>query len=393
MAIEYMGDTFIPLPAQDNALALLDTINGLLVTNNVKDSDGNQAVIYVNVASPIWLILLAVGTAITVFQYLVQAAGDSLNIESCSNQQVLNLATVAGVDRTPGTRTNLAVTVTATAAGCTITPADLLFYSDSISFAPLTTTVIGSNASVVIQTQATEDGALIILPGEINHFISTPVGVASVSNALASIPGTEQESVTSLRRRIQQGSGLVSSLDAAIGAIRGLPGINQCNIFFNPSLVSNLVLEGGTVLGPRQAAIFVYGSSSLLAETYLEHMLSETVGALTQVYTTLGGQSFTVRYENATLKYYYVRVYVATGSGQEGYLTEIQRLLIGSSATLDIGQDYSQQYLLNYLDDFPYATIIGLQVSMDNVSWSDITAMEAVDLGVLSSSYITAVEK
>jgi len=393
MAIEYMGDTFVPLSAQDNALALLDTINGLMVTNGVKDSDGNQAVIYVNVASPIWLILLAVGTAITVFQYLVQAAGDSLNIESCSNQQVLNLAVIAGVDRVPGTRTQLAVTVTATAAGCTITPADLLFYSDSISFAPLTTTVIGANASVIIDTQATEDGALIILPGEITSFVSAPVGVLSVSNALASIPGTEQESVTSLRRRIQQGSGLVSSLDAAIAAIRNLPGINQCNIFFNPSLVSNLVLEGGTTLGPRQAAIIIYGSSSLLAETYLEHMLSETVGALSQVYTSLGGQSFTVHYANATLKYFYVRVYTVAGSGQEGYLTELQRLLIGASATLDIGQDYSQQYLLNYLDDFPYATIIGLQVSMDNVTWSDITSMAATELGALSSGYITAVEK
>jgi hypothetical protein len=95
----------------------------------------------------------------------------------------------------------------------------------------------------------------------------------------------------------------------------------------------------------------------------------------------------------ATLKYYYVKVVIATDSGQEGYLTEIQRLLLAASGALPIGANYSQQYLLNYLDDFPYAEIIGLYISMDNITWSDITTMNANDLGVLSNSYITSEEK
>jgi len=392
MAIEYLGDTFIPLSAEENALSLLNTINTLLVTNNVLDSDGNQAVFYVNLASPIWLIIFAVGTAMTVFQYLIQAAGNSLSITDCSDQQVLNLAIIAGTTRNPGKKTTVFVTVTATSAGCTISPANLIKYTDDISFTPLTTTVIAASGSAIIETQSTEVGAFVLLPGELNAFVEPVAGVQSIANALSSIPGIDIETITSLRRRIQQGSGLLSSIDSAIQAIRNLSGINHCNIYFNPSLIDNLVI-GSLTLGPRQAAIVVYGDSADIAETYLTYMLSDTVGSLTQDYTSLGQQLISVKYSKATLKYFYVKVVIEADSGQTGYLAEIWNRFIPASGSINIGKNYTQQYLINYLDNFEYANVIGLYISMDNVTWSDITSLTPTEIGVLASAYITAEEK
>lgn len=393
MAIDYLGQTFTPLTAIDNSLILLGELNALLIANNVKDSEGNQVAFKVNIASPIWLIILALGATITAFQWLVQGAGNSTSITNCSDQQLLNIAEIAGTERLPGTATILFVTVTAGPSGAVITPSDTLPYGLTASFEPITTTTLGANATVIIETRSTAVGPVYVYPGEITAFAVTPTGVVSVTNAASSIPGTAVESYSALRKRLQGGGQLRSSIDETIVSISALGGINYCNVYFNPSLTVVLTLPGGITISPRHARIFVYGSSDLLAYTYFQNMTAETEGTESQNYRSLSGQDIEVLYNVATLRNIHIKVVILAGTGQTNWLTEAQRLLLAASGTRSIGVNYTQQYLLNYLDNFPYAEIIGLYVSTDGITWSDSTDIYGEEIGIIDTADIVSEEK
>lgn len=393
MAIEYQGQTFVPLSPQENALTLVNYINEQLIINNVLDSEGSQAQIFVNAASPIWLILLAVGFAISTFQWLLQAAGNSLSIENCSDPQLLNLAQIAGTERIAGTKTILFVTVTAGPAGCTVTPANTLFYTPEISFVPVGTTVIGASGTAEIETLASVVGPIYILAGEITAFNVTPVGVASVVNAADSIPGRALETYLDLRKRLQAGGNILTSLDAAMFNIRNLEGISYCTIFFNPSLVNDLVIPGPYTIPPRTALPFIHGSNDDLASTFFSYLLCETVGNLSVEYTSLSGQVIDLNYRDVTFRDIYIKIVIAQDSGGINFIAEARRELLKASGTLSVGDNYTQQYLINYLDNFQYADIISLYVSMDGITWSDITELNGNEVGVITSDNIEYEEK
>lgn len=393
MAVEFQGQTFVPLTPQENALSLLNYINEQLVLNNIKDSKGEQAQIYVNAASPIWLILLAVGFAITSFQWLIQAAGNSLSIDNCSDQQLLNLAQIAGTERIAGTKTILFVTITVGAGGATISPTDLIRYTDGVSFAPVGTTVIAANGSATIETKSTVNGPYYILAGEIDSFVSPKPEVQSITNEQDSIPGRDLESYVQLRRRLQAGGNVLTNLDSAIFAIRNLPGVEYCNIFFNPSLVDNLVIPGPFTIPPRTALPFVHGSHPELAKTYFSHLLSETVGVLSQDYISFSGQVIPFNYRDVTFKNIYIKIVILKDSGGINFIAEARKQLLKASGTKSVGGNYTQQYLLDYLDNFPYAVVIGLYIAMDGITWTDTTTLKGNEVGVITSDNISYEEK
>lgn len=395
MAIESNGVVFVIKTAYDNALELVAQVNKYLIDNNITDSKGEQAFITVNAASPIWLILFAIGYAITILQTLTQAAGDSLSIENCSDSQLLNLAAIAGTTRFLGSKTILYVDITAGDSGpCTVTPADLIMYTALVSFEPITTTVIPANTTVEIEAHSTEVGSYVILPGEISSFVgSAPANLSTLTNSKDSIPGKSIETYNELRYRLQGGNSLFSSLEDCIQAIRSLVGITHCNVFFNSSSLDTLVLPGGISILPRNARIIIKGNSDKLAETYLTHMLAETGGALTQDYITLAGQTIPVKYDVALLKNFYIKLVIRAESDGPNFMAEIKRRLVTASGSLQVGINYTQNYLNTFVADFPYAVILGLYISMDKVTWTDTTHLNGNEIGVITSDYISYEEK
>lgn len=394
MAVQYNGTTFTVKSAYENAIELLTTINAYLVTNEVKDSKGLQAVIYVNYASPIWLIIFAVGSALSVLQGLVQAASDSLTIANCSDNQLLNLAEIAGITRLTGTKTILFFTVTADALGpCTVAPENLINYIEGVDFVPATTTLIPAGTSAVIEALSSVVGSYVIVPNALTSFKVEPAHTQSLNNASASIPGTGIESYTELRSRLQGWGALLSSLDSLISALRTLPGITHCNVFFNPSTSIDLTLPGGIVVKPRNARIIVYGGSSQIAATFYQYSLLETEGAESQNYITKSNQLLPVYYDLAILKIFYIKVIVLEGSGGVNYGTELYKYLLPASGSKLVGLNYSQSYLNTYLNSFPYAEILGVYVSMDNIIWEESTDLAGNEVGIFSTEHITIEEK
>lgn len=393
--IEYTVDT-----PTDNALNLLNYINQYCIDNNLKDSDGNTLQFIVNITSPIWLIILGLGYMFNIFQRLLYACGQSFNISSCSDTQVLNLMEIAGTDYLGGTATVVNCNVTATGDGvCEILKTDSITYTyegeDKI-FHPIYDVTIAAGETEEVIMQAEEVGPLYIPAGSFTAFDTEPINFASMSS-MNSLPGTLPETTTEARKRLQSGLNTVSGLDAAITALRSLTGIRTLNLFFNNSPTTDLVIADMTI-PPRCCGMIVQGYSEEIANTYFSYLDVPCVGgSLTQNYVTLAGQVIPITYNLPEQVALYVRVKVRipdTYIVPEGYQAAIIEMLLPAGGSLLIGQDYTQRYLLTYLEDFNVEgmDVIGLEVSTDGITYSDTTDLEKNQICSIAEEDITFVE-
>jgi len=393
--VEYTIDT-----ATDNALNLLNYINQYCIDNNLKDSDNNTLQFIVNITSPIWLIILGLGYMFNIFQRLLYACGLSFNISSCPDAQILNLMEIAGTEYLEGTATIVNCTVTADSVGnCSILKTDsitCLYGTESKVFHPVydVTIPLGTTEDVIMQ--AAEVGPMYIPAGAFIAFDTPPANFASMTS-MNSLPGTNPETTAEARTRLQAGIETVSGLDAAVTALRSLTGVQTVNLFFNTSFIDNLVISDMTI-PPRCCGMIVQGYSEELANTYTDYLNVPCVGgALTQYYTTLSGQDIAVTYSLPTQVVLYIKVKVRIPDNYivpEGYQDIIKTMLLPAGGSLLIGQDYTQKYLLTYLEDFNIdgMEIIGLELSTDNITFSDTTDLALNQVCGIAATNISFIE-
>ena len=393
--IEYTVDT-----VTDNALNLLAWINKYLLDHEVRDTSGAILQFVVNITSPIWLIILGMGYMLTTFQKLLYACGLSFNISSCSVPQLQNLMEIAGTSYLPGTPTTVTCNILATADGsCVITTEDIITYvyeGENVIFAPIYETTIAAGTTAFVTLQANRPGAIFIPGGAITAFDEPPVNFASMIS-LNSLPGRLEETAPEARTRLQKGIEGSSGLDAAISALRALPGIQTANLFFNTNLITDLVIAGMTI-PPRCCGMIVQGYSDSIAKTYYDYLNVPCVGgSLTQDYMTLASQHLPITYDLPEQIEMYIRVKVripVTYLVPTEYQQAIKNLLLPASGSLLIGQDYSQRYLLSLTESFdvPDIEIVGLEVSTDNITFSDTTDLELNQICSISAENITFIE-
>lgn len=393
--IEYTVNT-----ATDNALNLLNYINQYCVDHNILDSDGNVLQFVVNITSPVWLIILGLGYMFNVFQRLVYACGLSFNISSCPDSQILNLMEIAGTEYLTGTETIINCTVLATSDGpCVITKDMVVTYNyngSPVIFKPAYDVTILASGSGKIALQSESVGPMYIPAGAITAFDTPPANFASMTS-LNSLPGSNPETTTEARARLQKGIETVSGIDACITALRALTGVQTANLFFNTSLTTNLTIAD-IVIPPRSCGMIVQGFSEELANTYFDYLDVPCVGGtLSQIHTTLSGQDISISYSSPEQVRLYVKVKVRIPSTllvPDGYQDAIIALLLPASGSLLIGEDYTQMYLLNFLDAFNVQdmSVIGLSVSTDNITFSDTTAIELNQICSIAAEDISFVE-
>lgn len=393
--IEYTVDT-----PTDNALNLLNYINQYCIDNNLKDSDGNPLQFIVNITSPIWLIILGLGYMFNTFQRLLYACGQSFSIASCPDTQILNLMEIAGTDYLGGTSTTINCTVTAAAEGpCNIIKDDTVTYPyEGVNqvFHPIYPVTIAAGETGTVILQADNVGPMYISAGSITEFDTEILNLASMSS-MNSLPGTLPETTLETRQRLQRGLNTVSGLDAAINALRSLTGIRTLNLFFNNSLTTDLVIADMTI-PPRTCGMIVQGYSEELASTYFAYLDVPCLGgALTQEHTTLAGQTLSITYSLPEQVALHIRVKVRipdTYITPDGYDIIIINMLLPAGGSLPIGQDYTQRYLLTYLEDFSVEgmEIIGLEVSTDGVNFTDTTDLDKNQICSIAEEDITFVE-
>jgi hypothetical protein len=392
--VEFEGREYIVDDPTTNAYNLLNYVNQYMLDNEVKGKNGEIVQFKINLASPIWLIILGVGYIATVIQKILFAVANAFSINSCSDQQVLNLAQIARIDRKQGAYSTMIMRVTASADGpVTITPADTVtvqYEEEEYIFTPVNEVTIDENETDSVYMIADKIGPVYITSDSITKFDTDIENIAECTNE-GSVPGNNLESISTLRTRIQENE-TVTPIDAAINALNALTGVGRANLYYNPNNNIDVTIAGRTI-PPRSAILFVQGDSEEIAEAYYSHMMAPTVmtgsDVVIQSFTAANGQTFDIGYYPPDAKTIYVHLDI-NQSLPEAQVTAIKAEVAKLSNSLPMGTSYTQSYMLDQLSDSVYFQyIVGLELSLDNVNWYNIAQMDVNNLGIIITDNVS----
>lgn len=397
--IELDGVQFTVKTAAENTQDMLTTINDYCSSNNILNSKGEVVQLEENFASPLYVILWALGYLVTVVQKLVYSVGQAHNVQASSPNQLLNIADMANVKRRKASKTTITVIIRAATEGdanydnnvnegnCVVTSTDTISYN-GVTYTPAVypSRTIKSKDYAAITFVASEAGAYSVSAGSIQDFDSSVANVGSFEQ-LEAIPGQEEESISSLRERIQRKQYSGTSIEECENAIMALEGITSASITFNyRPLQAMLVGHDDISIPPRCAMVVVQGYSPDIAKTFYRYLslpsvlpntfeddedgtwaaqisdnLSDTRTTQVQYYTTHSGQLLPVAIVNPYLALCEVNVYV--GSPIEGSIEKaIKDAVAKTGTTLIVGQNVTSSMILQALTDFSSYGILGALV-------------------------------
>jgi hypothetical protein len=231
----------------NNAVAIINRTNQLLLENNIKDSTGEAiAQFEATPANPAWLFALACGSLHTSWQEQLSKAYSALDPQNCEDDQVLVLASIAGIKRGNGKPSHVTVLITNLESNPIEIPIGSVFtetYTNH-SWVLNKTTNIDANGQQYVTLYSTIDGELS-LPAHTAFYYAGNLSIACESSSSSS-GGSDIESISSLRNRISQCEDATNFINQAKNAIELLGGIESCTIWFNSSSVNSLTIGGGT---------------------------------------------------------------------------------------------------------------------------------------------------
>lgn len=375
--IELDGIEYNVKTPQENAVDLVNTINEYASTNGVTNSEGEIINIDSNPTNPLYLICYGLSYLITVLQKLLYSAACSLNISRSSSRQLLNLAEVAGVKRKPATKTIISALAYAENNNpCTITTtlsSTVTYGNDTLVFHPTFQVTIPAGGVARIILECETYGSYTLAENTITAFDAPVSGLRRLISQ-ASTPGQDVEPISSLRSRLYNRGEEYTRCDKAMAAISALPGVSLCNIYFNYSTDSDVIINGITV-HPRRALLLVQGYSPQIAKTFYSHLICDTTQGpagrnIDQTYTTQGHQDLTVHIVTPDSQPLYVAIY--TGITLDvGQIADLQDLVCTLANSLTIGQSVSSVDIINIIQDYVEGyQIKGVSLSLDDVDYT-----------------------
>lgn len=282
----------------NNAVAILNRVNELLNENNIMDSTGNEiARMEQNVANPAWLFALACGQLHTSWQEQLAKAYSALDPQNCEDDQVLVLASLAGIQRGNGTPSHITVLIINTSASSIQVPIGTTFtetYANQ-TWVMNKTVTIGASGQQYVTLFTTTDGEYNVPSGlTFNYSGNLPIVCESTSESTG---GSNIETISSLRNRISQGEDTSNFITQAKTAIEFLSGIESCSIWFNSDSVNNLVIGQGSA---SRVTVAISNTSNLALEvsagtTFTDNSANKSWVLKNKI--TIAGQS----QKNATL--------------------------------------------------------------------------------------------
>jgi hypothetical protein len=380
------GITWTPQDAATHATDMLNSIN------SARSARGESPIVATS-ANVIWIILLACGSVAQAEDADLLAAIQSLDISLADQAQILSLLPIAGTSLIPGSYSTLTIRVTAGPGGSAVIPLGAQAPYGTVNFVTLAATTIPAGTYADIETRCDTIGPVVVTVGQITRFLTSYSNVASVTNLVSAVAGSDNETPDGARARLLTGRVIDWNVDGVARAIRSIPGIQNAQVYFNYSNTTNLVLNSGQSILPRNARIFIQGSDSTgtaIATTYASRMTAPTVGASSQNYTTLAGQIVPVSWDPATTQNFWIKLYYDNSQPiQGGALSQAKTLLLAQQQYLSIGETVTSDFVLNALINFQYATITGAEVSLDNITYGRKSVTLANSVPTIMETNIT----
>ena len=368
----------------NNAVAVINRTNELLNENNIKDSTGNQiAQLEITPANPAWLFALACGSLHTSWQEKIAKAYSALDAQNCEDDQVLVLASIAGLSRDSGTPSHITATLSNNGNTSVTIPVATIFSESvtghnwalnrEVTLAPITD--LGHTATVVLYS--TEDGAFNV-PSSTEFINNDYTDVTCISIA-QSFEGDSIESLSSLRNRISMGKEQSDFLLQAMNTIKRLPAVESCSIWFNKSISQNLIINNKTI-PPRTCYIVIKGVdiTEKLADVYFSYLdIPATVGSMKST-CRRGMQDLDVSYDVASEVVVPVYVTIRASDAAAGADGAYREAIMAMSGTLGCGENLTSQKVSEWVQNVGYGTVIGCNVGTSTGITSNINPDEYV---------------
>lgn len=374
----------------ENASDMVETINQYCATNNVVNNQGDQIYIEPNYANPLYILLYGLAYLVSRLQKLIYSAGCALSIASSSDKQLLNIADACGIKRKEASKTTLNCVVYSNLPGDTAVPCRIstdlsvtvAVGGSSVIFHPAydITVPIGESRPIVLVAESY--GSYSIEAGNISSFDANPAGFRNLVS-LSSVPGQTQESIASLRQRIQRRTTKGTRQDLAIEAISQLEGVSVCNIYFNTSVATTETVNGIAV-PPRQSLLFVQGFSNDIAKTYWSYMTTRCAGesepnAVQQVYTTRSGQALPVYIFTPILKQVYIRLYF-NQTIDDVKAQKMRDRIAQLASALTIGQGLTSTQIVDIIQENFIEVPAGCQLSLTDRDYGYQVKVDSYEL-------------
>ena len=367
----------------NNAVAIINRTNQLLLENNIKDSTGEAiAQLEETPANPAWLFALACGQLHTSWQEALSKAYSALDPQNCEDDQVLVLASLAGIKRGNGTPSHITVLIENTSDESLTVPFGTTFTESYVK----QTWVLNKNINLLGKGKqyatlfTTTDGEYIV-PSGTDFNYSGELSITCVSTSSSS-GGSSVESISSLRNRISQGEDSSNFVNQTKVAIELLSGIESCSIWINSSSTESLVIGSGTsgsiTIPPRNAYISIkgYDYSGKIAETYYSYLnIPATVGN-NQEQCLIGQQPLTVNFNYSEEAPVNIYVTIKASDMAVGSEDAIKNAISAHSGTLACGENVTSQMVSEWVQNFEYGTVVDCSVGSPSGMISNISPTE-----------------
>lgn len=364
-------------------------MNKYLAEAGAKDSKGNPAVVQHLAGSPLWLFALARGQQATEWQERAKVVYEALDIQSCEDDQVKNLALLSGLKQKQRTATYMLVYISNdTDQTITINSRNSIFHDTVYNY----DWYIGQNLTLAVHTDARVP-VYCATTNEVSLKAGTTFNVTPIATSWSdfvcsavsgTIEGSSAETIAELRNRVMVGTSAYSAINKAQDAIARLKGVAKCSIYFNRSATNVMPLEGGISVPARQALVVIRGADAdeLLARTYFDYMdvqsynPGQDYNVLTS-YTRIGALDMPVHYLQATAQKVYVKVSVNIKASDPNYSGYIKDVLTAHSGTTEVGQNLTTKLVSVWLNDVAdYVDVIDVEISDDGITWGNSSAID-----------------
>jgi uncharacterized phage protein gp47/JayE len=399
MSLTLDGIEYRNSEAFDIAVAMVDFINTYCKARDIRNTAGDVIHIDVNDASIIWLLTLAHAQRDSIIERMLYALGHNFNIAACSDEQLLNIAQIAKVQRKKPSPTTVVVSISALPTGDVHITQDVTVtvhtQETELVFSPAYELTVPAGATKPLVFIAHKTGAYHVEPGLISAFDSKVENLDTLSN-LAAVPGNDWESLNSLRKRINIDNKSLTDAELAMNAIRSLSGVASCNIFVNYSTV-DAVLINGVLLPPRKSIVYVNGYNASIANEYFRYLsiLPHTDGSahvFRQDYITQSGQTLPCYFFTPQAVQVYINVIIDIQAISQR-TAAIQNIILALNGKQGVGEQITASDVLKAFRDVPADyNILGATISMDGIVWTISSAVGVNETVAIARSNISVAQ-
>lgn len=386
---------------KDIATDMVNYINTYCSTNNVRNRKNEVIFIDMNWSNPLFVVIYGVAYILSLVQKVMYNVACGFSIPDASDRQLVNLAQIANIQRRPAKKTTIRCTVLNNNAytlslgrETPSTTCTVQVNGEDIIFRPAWDVTIPAGNSALVVLISDNGGSYPVAANDVLEFYNDTVLINNiVITHDASINGTEEESIISMRERMQARKTQTSRIDSLIEGLENLEGVNKAKFFFNysPSIPAEV---HGMDIPPRMGLLIIQGASDRIADTFYSYMSCETFDtsgdfpdrSVAMSFTTKAGQVIPLYYLMPVQEDVYIKVYVKSALNTDDE-TALKMTCASAAQNLSINDSLTSSDVIELIHEKnPNILFDGVELSKDGITYSYVVNTSDLD-GLLVTNY------